>query len=225
MEKMNEVLTPEVFQFSATKQEVRSLLVNNEPWMVAKDVCDILGLSDTNMAIKSLDEDEKLTRKIYGSGQSRKMWLVNESGLYALILRSNKPEAKTFRKWVTSEVLPAIRKKGYYGTQKKNVEFIDARDVPYLRKEFNGFGIRYIDIDGELWFSVNDIQVAIGCRTGSYQAAKQLNMKQELAKKIWLFGNTHPAWFTNNTGLNLLTNTSRTFMATQQLKLNLGGQA
>jgi prophage antirepressor-like protein len=225
MEKINEVLTPEVFQFSAAKTEVRSLVVENEPWLVAKDVCDILGLSDTNKALNGLDDDEKLTRKIFVSGQNRKMWVINESGLYALILRSNKPEAKIFRKWVTSEVLPAIRKKGHYGAQKKTVEFIDARDVPFQRKAFNGFGIRYIEVEDDMWFSVNDIQIAIGCRTSSYQAAKQLNMKQTLAVKIWLFGNTHPAWFTNNIGLTLLTNTSRTFMAAQQLKLNLGGKA
>lgn len=234
MEKINEVLTPEVFQFSASKTEVRSLLVKDEPWLVAKDVCDILGLTNPSEALKALDDDEKmmsvistpgsdLTSEKLRSGQKRQMWLINESGLYALILRSNKPEAKIFRKWVTSEVLPAIRKKGYYGTQKKKDDFVDARDVPYQRKEFNGFGIRYMELEGELWFSINDIHIAIGCRTGSHQAAKQLNMKQSLAKKIWLFGNTHPAWFTNNTGLTLLTNTSRTFMAAQQLKLNMGG--
>lgn len=131
----NEILTPEVFQFSATKQEVRSLLVENEPWLVAKDVCDVLGLSDTNMALKGLDDDEKLTQTLFGSGQNRKMLLINESGFFTLVLRSNKPEAKSFRKWVTSEVLPSIRKKGYYGAQKKESYFIDARDVPYTVKK------------------------------------------------------------------------------------------
>ncbi|MGA1846781.1 phage antirepressor KilAC domain-containing protein, partial [Deferribacter abyssi] len=75
---------------------------------------EILGYRDTEVALRKLEDDEKLTRKIYVSGQHRKVWLINESGLYALILRSNKPNAKKFRKWVTSEVLPSIRKTGKY---------------------------------------------------------------------------------------------------------------
>jgi prophage antirepressor-like protein len=89
---------------------------NGEPWFIAKDVCDVLGLADVSMSLKKLDEDEKLIQKLFVSGQYRNVWLINESGLYSLILRSNKPEAKKFRKWVTSEVLPAIRKHGMYAT-------------------------------------------------------------------------------------------------------------
>ena len=110
----NKNLEPIAFNFDATNQSFRSILIANCPWFVAKDVCSILQLSDTSKALIKLDDDEKLTRKIFGLGQSRSMWLVNESGLYNLIFRSNKPEAKTFRKWVTSEVLPAIRRKGGY---------------------------------------------------------------------------------------------------------------
>lgn len=225
MEK-NEILTPEIFQFSSTKQEVRSLLVKNEPWLVAKDVCDVLGLSDTNMAIKSLDDDEKLTQTLFGSGQNRKMWIINESGFFALVMRSNKPEAKAFRKWVTSEVLPTIRKKGYYGQkpEQKN-DYIDARDVPYGRKEFNGFQVRHIEINGELWLSLNDLHAAIGSRTESTQAARKLNHKQTLARKIWLFGNTHPSWFTNLLGSELILSGSRVLGSSRQLELNFGGMA
>ena len=81
---------------------------NGEPWWVAKDVCDILGLSNTTMALQGLDDDEKLISTLLMSGQKRDVWLINESGLYNLILRSNKPEAKKFRKWTTSEVLPSV---------------------------------------------------------------------------------------------------------------------
>lgn len=220
----NEILTPEVFQFSATKQEVRSFLFESEPWLVAKDVCDVLGLSDTNKALKGLDEDEKLTRKLFVSGQNRSMWMINESGFFSLVLRSQKPEAKSFRKWVTSEVLPSIRKKGYYGTQKKESNFIDARDVPYNRKEVNGFPVRLIEISGEVWYSLNDIHAAIGSSTESTQAAKKLNQKQTLARKIWLFGNTHPSWFTTLLGFELLMSGSRLLPVSSQLKLNFGGQ-
>lgn len=223
MEK-NESLTPEVFQFSASKAEVRSLLVKDEAWLVAKDICDILGLSDTNKALNGLDEDEKLTGKLFVSGQNRKMWLINESGFFALVLRSNKPEAKAFRKWVTSEVLPAIRKKGYYGQkpEQKN-DYIDARDVPYSRKEFNGFQVRFIELDGEMWLSLNDLHAAIGSRTESTQAARKLNHKQTLARKIWLFGNTHPSWFTNLLGSELILSGSRVLGSSRQLELNFGG--
>ena len=220
----NEILTPEVFQFSSTKQEVRSLLVENEPWLVVKDICDILGHSNHKVAIKGLDDEE--VRKVYlpSNGGKQMTVVVNESGLYTLIMRSNKPEAKAFRKWVTSEVLPAIRKKGYYGVkpEQKN-DYIDARDVPYSSKEFNGFQIRHIEIEGELWLSLNDLHAAIGSRTDSTQAARKLNHKQTLARKIWLFGNTNPSWFTNLLGSELILSGSRTITGSRQLELNFGG--
>lgn len=87
---------------------------NGEPMWVAKDVCDILDLKDVNRSLSKLDDDEKLMLKIFVSGQNRDMSVINESGLYTLILRSNKPEAKPFKKWVTHEVLPSIRKTGGY---------------------------------------------------------------------------------------------------------------
>ncbi|GHV34839.1 hypothetical protein FACS1894187_06260 [Synergistales bacterium] len=100
--------------FSFEGKETRVVDVNGEPWWVASEVCDVLGLNDVSKATKRLDVDEKLIRKIFVSGQNRDVITVSESGVYALIMRSNKPEAKRFRKWVTSEVLPAIRKTGGY---------------------------------------------------------------------------------------------------------------
>lgn len=99
--------------------EVRNVMVKGEPWFAAKDVCDILGHTNPRMAIQTLDEDEADVRKVYvrsenGVMQQREVYFINESGLYALIMRSNKPKAKPFRKWVTSEVLPSIRKFGFY---------------------------------------------------------------------------------------------------------------
>jgi anti-repressor protein len=103
--------------FNFEGKQTRIVMIDGAPWWVAKDVCSILGLGDVNKATERLDEDEKLVRKIFVSGQNRDMITVNESGLYALIIRSNKPEAKKFRKWVTSEVLPVIRKHGAYMTK------------------------------------------------------------------------------------------------------------
>jgi prophage antirepressor-like protein len=103
------------FNFSPQSTAVHIELINNEPWFLAQDVCDILGIVNSRDAISKLDEDEKLTSAVSTPGQVRKMNFINESGLYNLIFQSRKPEAKKFRKWVTSEVLPSIRKTGKYG--------------------------------------------------------------------------------------------------------------
>lgn len=95
--------------------EIRVLQINNEPWFVGKDVAIILGYKDSDQAIrKHVDEEDKLNRQIKGLGQSRNMKVINESGLYSLILSSKLPNAKKFKRWVTSEVLPAIRRTGGY---------------------------------------------------------------------------------------------------------------
>ncbi|WOE69124.1 BRO family protein [Hydrogenimonas thermophila] len=92
-----------------------------EPWFVAKDVCDALGLQNPTEAVRSLDDDEKATLRNpegrIGNG-AQVFNVVNKSGLYALIFKSRKPEAKKFRKWVTSEVLPSIRKHDGYSIRK-----------------------------------------------------------------------------------------------------------
>lgn len=104
----------QAFIFNDSNQQVRTVMIGSEPYFVAKDVCDILHLSDVSMAVSRLDDDEKLPQLLLVSGQGRQMWCVNESGLYHLIFQSRKEEAKAFRKWVTSEVLPALRRTGRY---------------------------------------------------------------------------------------------------------------
>lgn len=106
--------------------EVRTLILNNEPWFVGKDAAGILSYKDTADAIKRhVDDDDKLTRRFTDSGQSREMYIINESGLYSLILSSKLPTAKKFKRWVTSEVLPAIRKHGLYAKE----ELLDNPDI------------------------------------------------------------------------------------------------
>ena len=90
---------------------VRTVLLNNEVWFCAKDVCDILEIKNVTQAVQRLEEDE---RSMFNIGRQGNTNFINESGLYTLILRSGKPEAKPFRKWITSEVIPAIRKTGKY---------------------------------------------------------------------------------------------------------------
>ena len=102
--------------FSFTQKDVRTAVdADGEAWFCAKDVCDILGLSNSRKAIADLEEDEKGVSISYTLGGHQEMNFISESGLYALIFRSQKPEARKFRRWVTHEVLPQIRKKGFYG--------------------------------------------------------------------------------------------------------------
>lgn len=114
---------PRLFNFDA--QGLRVVGPAEAPWFVAKDVCDALGLPNVSLAISGradrdesgLDDDEKGIAVVNTLGGPQEMLTVNESGLYALIFRSRKPQARLFRKWVTSEVLPAIRKNGAYSPE------------------------------------------------------------------------------------------------------------
>ena len=93
----------------------RTMEINGEPYFVGKDISEILGYSDTNKAIaRHVDDEDKLNDKTASSLGQRGGWLINESGLYSLILSSKLPKAKEFKRWVTSEVLPSIRKHGAY---------------------------------------------------------------------------------------------------------------
>ena len=91
--------------------EIRTVTINNEPWFVAKDVCEVLKHTNPTVAMQMLEDDERTKLSLGRAGETN---VINESGLYALIIKSNLPNAKKFRKWVTSEVLPAIRKTGSY---------------------------------------------------------------------------------------------------------------
>ena len=97
----------------------RSKTLEGEPWFVAADVCRALGLGNSSMAVSKLDDDEKMTLSLTDShsgqrGGAQMATIINESGLYALVLSSRKPEAKAFKRWITHEVIPAIRKTDSY---------------------------------------------------------------------------------------------------------------
>ena len=129
---MNDIKVFENCRFGSIRVVERS----GEPWFVAKDVCECLGLTDVSASCLRLDDDEKvvvqrseLSETFSESSNAPTMTLISESGLYTLIMRSNKPDAKAFRKWVTSDVLPSIRKHGFYGTDafvQKAIENPDA---------------------------------------------------------------------------------------------------
>ncbi len=105
----------EIQTFNFNASTLRTLTdKTGEPWFVAKDVCDILGHSNASMALDRLDDDERAKFNLGRQGEAN---IINEAGLYTLVLGSRKPEAHTFKRWVTHEVLPTIRKHGAYMTQ------------------------------------------------------------------------------------------------------------
>lgn len=103
---------------------IRSVMVNDEPYFVAKDICDILEIGNSRQAMTRIDEDEKADVILNDGSQNRNMSAVNEYGLYSLILASRKPEAKAFKRWITHEVIPSIRKHGTYMTERRIEEII-----------------------------------------------------------------------------------------------------
>jgi prophage antirepressor-like protein len=113
--------------FAFNSQAIRTAGTPEEPLFVTKDVCNVLGISKYRDALARLDDDEGCRIKVDTPGGEQEMSAVTESGLYSLILRSNKPKAKQFKRWVTHRVLPSIRKEGYYGNKKK-IEQLEKRN-------------------------------------------------------------------------------------------------
>ena len=108
--------TAQVIPFQFEAQQVRTMLIDDQPWFVAADVCLALAVRNSRDALSRLDDDEKGVATTDTLGGSQAVGIVNESGLYSLVLTSRKAEAKRFKKWITAEVLPAIRKTGTYST-------------------------------------------------------------------------------------------------------------
>jgi prophage antirepressor-like protein len=123
--------TPMVFQYNDAKP-IRTVMIDGEPWFVAKDVGEVLEYDRTHDLTRQLDEDEKGAGIVRTLGGDQEMVIINESGMYTSIFRSTKPEAKTFRRWVTQEVLPSIRRTGGYGTA---VPAAPERSLPHGNKK------------------------------------------------------------------------------------------
>lgn len=119
---MNDLLTFTNDRFG----KIRALTIDGEPWLVGKDVAAVLGYKDTADALKKhVDAEDKLTRQFADSGQNRTMYVINESGFYSLAFGSKMKEAKAFKRWVTHEVLPSIRKTGGYMTEQAKASLTD----------------------------------------------------------------------------------------------------
>ena len=112
--------------FSYEGNDVRMVQRNGETWWVLKDVCDVLGLSNPSIVADRLDDDERAKFDLGRQGETN---IINESGLYNVIIRSDKPESKKFKRWVTHEVLPSIRKHGAYLTPAKLEELMNDPDA------------------------------------------------------------------------------------------------
>lgn len=146
----------EVFKYQSPEEqqlnELTTVEIDGEIWFIATQVCQILEIKNVSDAVSRLDEDEKLTSALPIAGQNRNVNLISESGLYALIFRSRKDSALQFRKWVTKEVIPSIRNKGYYGK-------IDRTQVPnfYIRYQDNFHKIdrNYFSVISELFVTLN----------------------------------------------------------------------
>ena len=118
--------------FSYEGSEIRTVQLGGEPWWVLKDICDVLELSNPSVIADRLDEDEKAKvdpKQYLGSRSNEPVTIISESGLYNVILLSRKPEAKKFKRWITHEVLPAIRRHGAYVTSAKLEEIMNDPDA------------------------------------------------------------------------------------------------
>ena len=128
--------------------EIRVMVKDGEPWFVGKDVAEVLGYANTMDALaKHVDEDDKQTSQIAMLGQSRRMTIINESGLYSLILSSKLPQAKEFKRWVTSEVLPSIRKTGAYLTQDFCMRVLNAEGTVTTTQIAQDYGMTAHDLN------------------------------------------------------------------------------
>ena len=148
----------QTFTFDA-KAPIRTLLRGDEPWFVAADVCAALTIANARDAVAGLDEDERdgvgITDAI---GREQETGVISESGLYTLILRSRKPQAKAFRRWVTHEVLPALRREGRYQIPAAPPRVTPGASVlPY-----QGFPVRVFRHQGQPWVSAKDFCLACG---------------------------------------------------------------
>lgn len=151
--------------------DVRVIMCNGEPWFVAADVCRALDINNVSDAVARLDDDELTSVKTISGGQTREMNAISEAGLYALVLSSRKPEAKNFKRWLTHEVIPTIRKTGGYSIQQAYAPATDAfKDAKTLADE-----IRSVNPSVQFGIALSKaVDVAEKAHNVSLQAMKEL---------------------------------------------------
>ncbi|VDZ56619.1 Uncharacterized phage-encoded protein [Serratia odorifera] len=168
------------FDFKSSTGEllasVRSVLIEQAPWFIAIDVCEALGLSHTHKALNAVDDEDKREQEDY-SGSGRKPLLVNESGLYSLIIKSRKPQAKRFKRWITSEVLPSIRATGSYSlVPSSNLPNFDdpiaAAEAWIETKKAERLAVGYVQRQAKY---INHLENLIAGGISPYEFCKQFN--------------------------------------------------
>lgn len=170
----NKVETLQVFNYGENKNApVRVQVINNQTWFVAKDVCSNLGIEHHRDALTRLDDDERGSVLLDTLGGIQQMSAVNESGLYSLVFQSRKPGAKKFRKWVTMEVLPSIRKTGGYSVRPSRPRRLQPKDRDEVLKAFFAELPQWVTLEDERevaeFFGVSRHhvhEVLMGRRTG-----------------------------------------------------------
>lgn len=134
--------------FAFEDQLVRTVMIEDEPWFVAKDVCGVLGITKYRDALARLEDDERGSVLVDTLGGQQELSAINESGVYALVFRSRKPQAKLFRKWVTSEVLPALRRTGRYAMPGARP---DPQARSHMSEQRKGNAIRMVEATRRLY--------------------------------------------------------------------------
>ena len=204
IENNNEVMT---FQFHESENEVRSLVINSEPYFVGNDVAKALGYIRPKDAIRQHCKGA-VKHRLLTKGGSQEMSVIPESDLFRLIIHSELPSAQKFERWVMEEVLPSIRKTGSYKMKSSQKDdFIDMRMIGHRIAQFGTVMVRIVDYLEQEWYSMNDLNKKMNTSTSSHSQAKSIGHH---AQKFWLRGNTHPAWFCNKKGIELLATGNRT---------------
>jgi prophage antirepressor-like protein len=173
---------PQIFMYEGA--QVRTVMIDDQPWLVAKDICEVLEIQNTTQALQRLDSDEVTMFNIGGlHGETN---VVNEYGMYSLVLGSRKPEAKSFKRWITHEVLPAIRQTGSYTSPQHPIEdgIIHAlQGIKQIKEENAQLKLHQAQqtsaitelklvVDNEIWLTENqkaDIQDRVKNRCGVLQ--------------------------------------------------------
>ena len=181
----------ELQNFNFSGQDVRIITINDEPWFVGKDVADILGYSNSRKALSDhVDDEDKGVTKSDTLGGNQNITIINESGLYSLILKSKKPEAKQFKRWVTSDVLPTIRKHGAYNakvptTQRELVQLaLSANEETNQRIDVIENKIHDIE-ENKLITTEDKGTIDSHVRKKVYQICKDLRLSQEAKSMLF----------------------------------------
>lgn len=170
----------QVFEYQNNK--VRTVDVDGEAWFVLKDVCEVLHLGTTAKVAERLDDDEKGMNQIHTPGGTQNVTVVNESGLYHVILRSDKPEAAPFRRWVTNDVLPAIRKTGSYNAPQLTRSQLLATALIAAHEELEEKDKRIAELTPDAEFA-RAVCIADNCRTAT-SIAKDYGLTAEKLNKL-----------------------------------------